>query len=137
MVRTLNQQCESFSSISPFLFPRKTCVNLLLWKFVETDHSIIVYPSPSLPFSIRLSLTISFLPYLPCQLDSSYFNYSALFLSQSPNSVLSLSSISLHGGVRPPSPPRHDTTAPEEPTPARVQPPRQAKTKDAEFHYTK
>ena len=41
------------------------------------------------------------------------------------------------GGVRPPSPPRHDTTAPEEPTPARVQPPRQAKTKDAEFHYTK
>ena len=43
----------------------------------------------------------------------------------------------LSGGVRPPSPPRHDTTAPEEPTPARVQPPRQAKTKDAEFHYTK
>ena len=41
------------------------------------------------------------------------------------------------GGVRPPSPPRHDTTAPEEPTPARVQPPRQVKTKDAEFHYTK
>ena len=28
------------------------------------------------------------------------------------------------GGVRPPSPPRHDTTAPEGPTPARVQPPR-------------
>ena len=27
------------------------------------------------------------------------------------------------GGVRPPSPPRHDTTAPEEPTPAHVQPP--------------
>ena len=41
------------------------------------------------------------------------------------------------GGVRPPSPPRHDTTAPEEPTPTRVQPPRQAKTKDADFHYTK
>ena len=41
------------------------------------------------------------------------------------------------GGVRPSSPPRHDTTAPEEPTPARVQPPRQAKMKDAEFHYTK
>ena len=41
------------------------------------------------------------------------------------------------GGVRPPSPPRYDTTAPEEPTPARVQPPRQVKTKDAEFHYTK
>ena len=41
------------------------------------------------------------------------------------------------GGVRPPSPPRHDTTAPEESTPARVQPPRQAKMKDAEFHYTK
>ena len=41
------------------------------------------------------------------------------------------------GAVRPPSPPRHDTTAPEETTPARVQPPRQAKTKDAEFHYTK
>ena len=45
--------------------------------------------------------------------------------------------VSIVGGVRPPSPPRHDTTAPEEPTPARVQPPRQAKTKDAEFHYTK
>ena len=43
----------------------------------------------------------------------------------------------LCGGVRPPSPPRHDTTAPEEPTPTRVQPPRQAKTKDADFHYTK
>ena len=28
------------------------------------------------------------------------------------------------GGVRPPSPPRHDTMAPEEPTPTRVQPPR-------------
>ena len=41
------------------------------------------------------------------------------------------------GGVRPPSPPRHDTTAPVEPTPTRVQPPRQAKTKDPEFHYTK
>ena len=41
------------------------------------------------------------------------------------------------GGVRPPSPPRHDTTAPVEPTPMRVQPPRQAKTKDPEFHYTK
>ena len=59
-------------------------------------HSVILYPSPSLPFSILLSLTISLLHYLPCQLDSSYFNYSALFLSQSPNSVLSLSSISLH-----------------------------------------
>ena len=41
------------------------------------------------------------------------------------------------GGVRPPSPPRHDTTAPVEPTPTRVQPPRQAKTKDPEFDYTK
>ena len=41
------------------------------------------------------------------------------------------------GGVRPSSPPRHDTTAPGEPTPRRVQPPRQAKTKDADFHYTK
>ena len=41
------------------------------------------------------------------------------------------------GGVRPPSPPRHDTTAPVEPTSTRVQPPRQAKTKDPEFHYTK
>ena len=39
------------------------------------------------------------------------------------------------GGVQPPSPPRHDTTAPEEPTPARVQPPRQANTKDVDFHY--
>ena len=28
-----------------------------------------------------------------------------------------------NGGVRPPSPPKHDTTAPEEPTPACVQPP--------------
>ena len=28
------------------------------------------------------------------------------------------------GGVRPPSPPRHGTMAQEEPTPARVQPPR-------------
>ena len=45
--------------------------------------------------------------------------------------------ISGSGGVRPPSPPRHDTTAPVEPTPTRVQPPRQAKTKDPEFHYTK
>ena len=43
----------------------------------------------------------------------------------------------ISGGVRLPSPPRHDTTAPEEPTPARVQPPRQAKTKDVKFHYTK
>ena len=43
----------------------------------------------------------------------------------------------IYGGVRPPLPPRHDTMAPEEPTPARVQPPRQAKTKDADFHYTK
>ena len=41
------------------------------------------------------------------------------------------------GGVRPPSPPRHDTTAPVEPTPTRLQPPRQAKTKNPEFHYTK
>ena len=41
------------------------------------------------------------------------------------------------GGVRPPLPPRHDITVPEEPTPPRVQPPRQAKTKDADFHYTK
>ena len=41
------------------------------------------------------------------------------------------------GGVRPQSPPRRDTTAPEEPTPTRVRPPQQAKTKDAEFHYTK
>ena len=40
------------------------------------------------------------------------------------------------GGVRPPSPPRHDTTAPEEPATAGVQPPRQAKTKDADFRYT-
>ena len=32
---------------------------------------------------------------------------------------------------------KDDTTATEEPTPAGVQPPRQAKTKDAEFHYTK
>ena len=45
--------------------------------------------------------------------------------------------VTFTGGVRPQSPPRHDTTAPKEPTPARVQPPRQAKTKDAEFHYTK
>ena len=41
------------------------------------------------------------------------------------------------GGVRPPSPPRHDTMAPEAPTPARVQPPQQAKMKNVEFHYTK
>ena len=41
------------------------------------------------------------------------------------------------GGVRPPSPPRHDTTASEEPTPTRVQPLWQAKTKDANFHYNK
>ena len=41
-----------------------------------------------------------------------------------------------NGGVRPPSPPRHDTTALEEPTPARVQPPRRAKMKDADFRYT-
>ena len=41
------------------------------------------------------------------------------------------------GGVRPPSPPRHDTMAPVEPTPTHVQPPRHAKTKDPEFHYTK
>ena len=40
------------------------------------------------------------------------------------------------GGVRPPSPPRHDTMAPEQPTPSRVQPPRRAKTKDVDFHYT-
>ena len=40
------------------------------------------------------------------------------------------------GGVQPPSPPRHDTTAPEEPTPTCVQPPLQEKTKDVEFHYT-
>ena len=40
------------------------------------------------------------------------------------------------GGVRPPSPPRHDTTAPEEPTPTCIQPPQRAKTKDADFRYT-
>ena len=41
------------------------------------------------------------------------------------------------GGVRPSSPPGHDTTVLEEPTPARVQPPRQTKMKDADFLYTK
>jgi Integrase zinc binding domain/Integrase core domain len=40
------------------------------------------------------------------------------------------------GGVRPPSPPRHDDTAQEEPTPTRVQPPRRAKTKDPDFRYS-
>ena len=39
-------------------------------------------------------------------------------------------------GVWPPSPQRHNTTVPEEPTPTRVQPPRSATTKDAEFCYT-
>ena len=37
------------------------------------------------------------------------------------------------GGVRPPSPPRHDIMAHEELTPMCVQPPRQAKTKDTYF----
>ena len=40
------------------------------------------------------------------------------------------------GGVRTLSPPTHDTMAQEETTPARVQPPQQAKTKDADFCYT-
>ena len=40
------------------------------------------------------------------------------------------------GDVQPLSPPRHDTIAPEEPTPVRVQPPRRAKMKDVDFRYT-
>ena len=40
------------------------------------------------------------------------------------------------GGVQPPSPPRHDTMVPEELTPTRVQPPRQAKMKNIDFRYT-
>ena len=40
------------------------------------------------------------------------------------------------GGVRPPSPPWHDTMAHEDLIPTCIQPPRQAKTKDSYFRYT-
>ena len=89
--------------------------------------------SLSLSCDGEASLSISPLSLLVSSHDGSYFHREAS--ARRTPSPLSFGRC-VSGGIRPLTPPRHDTTAPEEPTPARIQPPRQAKMKDAEFHYT-